>query len=93
MITASKKLKLLTLATKYGVEVENFFPGNIVISIAAWDRYETKIIQLMEDLKSDPHIKNIIWDQGVVNIHYVEHALDDKKIINDWLRIFEKYSF
>ncbi|MBO1005568.1 hypothetical protein [Pseudogracilibacillus auburnensis] len=93
MITASKKLKLLTLATKYGVEVENSFPGNIVISIATWDRHETKMIQLIEDLKGDPHIKNIIWDQGIVNIHYYEHALEDRNIINHWLRIFEKYSF
>lgn len=93
MITTSMKLKLLTLAGKHGIEIERFTPGNVVVRIESWQQHENNILQLIEDLNNDPHVHQIIWQNGIVDIQYEPTALQDKSVIENWLMIFEKYSF
>lgn len=93
MISAAMKFKLLTLATKYGVEIEHFSPGSVAASIASWRQFEKKFISIIEELRNDPSIYKVIWDQGYVEVQYDSVALNDPLIINGWLQILERYSF
>ncbi len=95
MISSLMKLKFIALAAKYGVQVEHFVPGEAVISIATWREYQTRFLQLIDDLRNDPNIYSITYDDttGFVYIYYDHTSLDNKATIDNWLHIFRKYSF
>ncbi|MEI3607802.1 hypothetical protein SPD48_19130 [Pseudogracilibacillus sp. SE30717A] len=95
MISNVTKLKFIALAAKYGVQVEHFVPGEVVISIATWRRHKTNFFQLMDDLRNDPNIYSITFDEttGFVYISYDHSSLNNKATINNWLHIFKRYSF
>src|SRR5690625_80201 len=95
MISYTMKLKLITLAAKHGIQVEHFAPGEVIISIDTWQEYEESFIELVDDLHGDPNIYSISFDAstGFVYIKYDHTALENKENINNWIKIFEQYSF
>lgn len=95
LISNVMKLKLIALAAKHGIQVEHFTPGEIIVSIETWREYYDNLLQLIDDLNLDPNIQSITFDPsiGYVYIYYDHSALQHKETINNWIRIFEKYSF
>lgn len=95
MISNVMKLKLIALAAKHGVQVEHFAPGKVIVSIETWQENEEQLLSLIDDLNNDENIYSINFDpqRGFVHIEYDHNALNDQETINNWLRIFEKYSF
>lgn len=89
------KLKLIALAAKHGIQIEHFTPGEVIVSIETWREYYDSLLQLIDDLNRDPNIQSITFDPsvGYVYIDYDHSALQHKETINNWIRIFEKYSF
>lgn len=89
------KLKLIALAAKHGIQVEHFTPGEVIVSIETWREYYDSLLQLIDDLNRDPNIQSITFDPtlGYVYIYYNHDALQHKETINNWIRVFERYSF
>lgn len=91
MITVAMKLKLITLAKKYGVEVEYFTHGYVVVRIHSWNQKKRKFTPFIEDLRDEPIIFNITANNGLVEIYYDANALENSETINRLLRILEKH--
>ena len=92
MISPITKLKLFTLATKYGIEIEHFTPGEVSATIGTWEQHSTQLHYLMNDFRADPHIHSITFNDGVVHILYDHDALEEQETIDRWLKLFDEYS-
>lgn len=79
----------------YHIELKHYLPGRLRIVINNWRRNEGQIMQLAEELKQDPDVQSIAFtkETGSVLIHFNPEAIQNRVVIERWLRVFQKYTF
>lgn len=93
MFGAASKFKLFALATKYGVEVQQFTPGNVTVKIGKWYAYEGMFGALMEIMREDAQIDNITENNGVVQVQFDSAVMNDQAVIARWMGTVERLGF
>lgn len=91
MLSPMMKLKLLQLATKYGIQIVEYRPGYVQVHIARWAQYEHRLNQIIEKIKQYPEITSVIHSRhtNIISIHYDETMFASKSAINYWFNILE----
>lgn len=94
MISPITKLKLVSLAAKYGVTVEKFTPGEVTVHVETLHQFKGQINYLISDFRDDPHVYSISVDESenLVHIIYDHDALEETETINRWLNILDEYT-
>lgn len=93
LISPRIRLQLFALLTKHGIKVLHSEQGKIAASIATWREYESEISQLVAELREDPYVYNIQFSDGIVEIEYDEAVLSDRRAIEKWFEILNRYPF
>lgn len=91
MIQPLTKLRLLTLAAKYRVEILHQSEGHIIARINNWHLIEDKIDDIVATFSTDPAIYSIQIENRVVDILYDPRVLNDTDILMHWLRAVERF--
>lgn len=85
------KLKLLQLATKYGIQIIEFQKGYVQVHVAKWNQYEQQLMEVIEKIKDYPEIKAIELSEHTktIVIYYDETMFSSETAIKNWLHILE----
>lgn len=91
MLSPMMKIKLLQLASKYGIQILEFRPGYVQVHITNWSKYEQQLGKMIEKLKQFPEIKAVQLSHypNTVSIYYDETMFETKSQIKYWFNILE----
>ena len=92
MIQPLTKLRLLTLAAKYRVEMLHHSDGHIIIRINNWHLIKDKIADILALAENDPAIHSIQIENQLVDILYDPHVLNDTDILMRGLAVIEGFN-
>lgn len=93
MLSPMKKIKLFSLATKYGVQILQFESGYIQVQIRNWDKYEYELKMLIESLHQYEEVYSISIDDEryIISIYYDEKMFSTEADVQYWFNILEKH--
>lgn len=93
MISPITKLKLFTLAKRYGIQIERFAPGELSAKITTFQQNYRQLMYLIEDFRKDPDIYSVTLhkNSGIVQVEYNVEALEEQETIDRWLTYLEDY--
>jgi len=84
MLNPIQKLKLLQLATTYGVNIIHYEPGYVHILLNEWDTHDLLFRRVLRDIKEVTFVKSVIIDdvRKTVSIYFNENILNNKEAVN-----------
>lgn len=93
MISPITKLKLFTLAKRYGIQIERSTPGELSAKIATFQQNYRQLMYLIDDFRKDPDIYSITMNESnsIVHVEYNQDALAEQETINRWVKHLEDY--
>lgn len=77
MLSSAEKIKFLALGAKYKINISSHVPGYIMLTIGAWNGHKEKIIALIDALEKHAYVKDITFDNAVVEIYYDNDLLEN----------------
>ena len=86
---------LARLLETYGIELKHYLPGRLRVVIRNWHINAEQLFAFAEEMERDPAIHSIAFtkETGSVLIHFAPQAIQDRAVVDRWLRIFQKYTF
>lgn len=86
---------LVKLLDTYHIELKHYIPGRLRITIRNWHLNGDQILSFAKELEQDPAIHSIAFtkETGSVLIHFEPEAVQDRAVLERWMRIFQKYNF
>lgn len=72
-------LYLLSLLTKYEVQLLAYSPGEVTVKIASLSRHRQKVQELIEHLRTEEAIYSIDIAEDIVTIQFDSEAITSKK--------------
>lgn len=86
------KFYLLSLISKYRLQLIDYTPGEVTVKIASWATYEEKLREVIAHLQKDKAVYAIDVAGDVVHIRFDPEVMNEETKVNDLLGLVSKYN-
>lgn len=85
------KFQLLSLITKYGIQLVKHTPGKVTVQIGAWSIYEDKLSHLIAQLRREDEIDFIEVNGNTITVQFNPEIMSDDVQVRRLLSFINEY--